>query len=269
MRVAVLASGSSGNAIVVESNGTAVLVDAGISGKRVTAAMDSAGLATESLSAVLVTHEHSDHIGGLGPVARRFGLPVYATSGTHEAIDGRVGTCPDRAVIEAGRRFEIGDLEVAPFSVSHDCADPVGYSITDGASRVAIATDLGVVGRSVRRHLEMADCVILEFNHDEHMLVDGTYPWPLKRRIMSNVGHLSNVTAARELMRLADGPMSTLVLAHLSQENNTPELAAESAADVLDRTGRADVAVHVASQNDPLGPIEIERTVSAGETART
>ncbi len=268
MRVAVLASGSSGNAIVVESNGTAVLVDAGISGKRVAGAMDSAGLTPETLSAVLVTHEHSDHISGLGPVARRFCLPIYATSGTHAAIDGRVGTCPDRVAIDAGRRFEIGDLTVAPFSVSHDCADPVGYSISDGTSAVAIATDLGVVGRSVRRHLEMADCVVLEFNHDEGMLVDGTYPWPLKRRIMSNVGHLSNVTAAQELLRLADGPMSTLVLAHLSQENNTPELAAASAADVLDRAGRADVAVHIASQGEALGPIEVERTCSASETAK-
>ncbi len=268
MQITVLASGSSGNALIVSSAETSLIVDAGISARRVADSIAGSGIASATLAAVLVTHEHSDHISGLGPIARRFDLPVLASEGTHASLDGRLGTCRERVVVGAGRRLTVGDLAVTPFSVSHDSAEPVGYSITDGRHRVAIATDLGVVGRSVRHHLELADCVVFEFNHDERMLIDGSYPWPLKRRIMSNIGHLSNGTAARELERLAEGPMSTLILAHLSRENNEPGLALEAASEVLGRAGRADVSVHVAPQSEWLGPIEIGRgrtTRSTGE----
>ncbi len=257
MRIAVLASGSSGNAIAVSSGGTSLLVDAGLSRRRTSEALATSGIDAGTLAGILVTHEHSDHVSGLGPVARHFELPIYTTAGTHAAVDGRAGRCPARVVVEPGNEFEIGDLAISPFAVSHDCAEPVGFSVTDGTTRVAIATDLGVVGKSVRRHIAMADCVVLEFNHDEQMLIDGTYPWPLKRRIMSNVGHLSNGTAAQELERLADGPMSVLILAHLSKENNTPGLAMESARGVLDTAGRADVEIYLAPQHDCLGTVEI------------
>ncbi len=257
MRIAVLASGSSGNSLVVSSGGTSVLVDAGISYKRTAEAMEGSGIDAETLRGVLVTHEHSDHVQGLGPVSRRLGLTVYASAGTHDRCAGRVGRCPERVVVEAGEEFEIGELAVFPFALSHDCAEPIGYSLSDGRHRVAIATDLGVVGGSVRHHLAIADCVVLEFNHDERMLIDGTYPWHLKRRIMSNVGHLSNGFAARELERLADGPMSTLILAHISRENNTPDLALATARAVLEQSGRPDVNVVPALQNEWLAPLEV------------
>jgi phosphoribosyl 1,2-cyclic phosphodiesterase len=257
LRVSILASGSSGNAILVSSSETHVLVDAGISARRTAAGLGAAGVDPDVLSAVLVTHEHSDHVCGLGPVARRFGAPVYATTGTHGAVERRAGRIPSRVFIEAGRDLSIGDLTVHPFVTSHDCVDPVGFSISDGASRVTIATDLGVVGNAVRRNLEAADCIVLEFNHDEEMLAQGPYPWSLKKRIMSNVGHLSNAAAAAEVSILREAPVSDLVLAHLSDENNVPELALASAREALARAGRGDVAVHVSPQESPLGTIEV------------
>ena len=255
MKVAVLASGSSGNAVWVSSGSTAVLIDAGVSGRRISQAAEGLGLDTTQLSAVLVTHEHSDHVSGLGPVTRKFDVPACATAGTHAAIDRRLGKCPGRTVVEAGTDFEIGDLLVSPFAISHDCAEPVGYSVSDGRTVVAVATDLGVVSHPVRHRIGRADCVVLEFNHDEKMLLDGGYPWFLKQRIMSNEGHLSNEAAARELVLLTDGPMSTLVLAHISRENNTPDLALATARDALERAGRADVDVLLAEQDRAMGPI--------------
>lgn len=257
MRISILASGSSGNALLVSSGTTHVLVDAGISARRVAEGAGSAGVDPALLKAVIVTHEHSDHVSGLGPVARRFGVPVYATRGTHDRVAGRAGSVPQKVCIEAGRDFHVGGLRVHPFVTSHDCVDPVGYSITDGISRVAIATDLGIVSRVVRRHLLEADCVVLEFNHDERMLADGPYPWSLKKRIMSNVGHLSNEAAAAEVASLRDAPVSSIVLAHLSDENNAPDLALSTAREALSRAGRLDVSVHLSSQRILLGPIEV------------
>ncbi len=270
MKVAVLASGSSGNAIWVSSGSTAVLIDAGVSGRRISQAAEGLGLDTAQLSAVLVTHEHSDHVSGLGPVTRKFDVPACATAGTHAAIDRRLGKCPGRTIVEAGTDFEIGDFLVSPFAVSHDCAEPVGYSLSDGRTVVAVATDLGVVSHPVRHRIGRADCVVLEFNHDERMLLDGGYPWFLKQRIMSNEGHLSNEAAARELVSLADCPMSTLVLAHLSRENNTPGLALATARDALERAGRADVAIHLAQQDRATGPVCLgEDAQSANATTST
>lgn len=257
MIVSVLASGSSGNSILVGSGSTSLLLDAGLSARRIAERLSDVGFGPGDLSGVLVTHEHGDHVSGIGPVSRKFGLPVYATTATHRAMDGRLDGRTERVFIETGVEFVIGDLRVSAFAVSHDCVEPVGYTITDGRSTVTLATDLGVVGGSVRRHIARADCVVLEFNHDERMLMDGAYPWPLKQRIASNVGHLSNVSAANELRRLVTAPMQALVLAHLSEENNTPELAYETAAGVLDAAGRGDVDIHLASQSRPLGPIVV------------
>jgi len=269
MKVAVLASGSSGNAVWVSGGSTAVLIDAGVSGKRIASAAEDLGLDASSIEAVLVTHEHSDHVSGLGPATRRFDAPAYASAGTHAAIDSRLGKCPGRILVEAGAEFEVGDLLVSPFAVSHDCAEPLGYSLTDGRHRVVVATDLGVVGHPVREWMRGADCVVLEFNHDERMLVDGSYPWFLKQRIMGNEGHLSNDAAARELTRLADGPVSDLVLAHLSRENNTPQLALETATRALKCAGRTDVRIHLAEQTRPVGPVCLGDDARSAETTMT
>jgi len=257
MRLTVLASGSSGNALLISTNTTSILMDAGISAKRAAYAISEAGEDPSNLAAVLVTHEHTDHISGVGPIARRFDLPVHATRGTLRVINRRAGDGFSKVPIASGEPLSIGDITVSPFSTSHDCADPVGYAFDADSARIVVATDLGIVGSAVRDQMARADCVVLEFNHDERMLVDGPYPWPLKQRILSNVGHLSNATAARELERSAGHPVSTVVLAHLSDENNKPRLAYEAAAVALDAAGRSDVAVLLASQKELLGPIEI------------
>jgi phosphoribosyl 1,2-cyclic phosphodiesterase len=257
VRIAVLASGSSGNAILVSSNSTSVLVDAGISARRVTRAARALGIPPESIDAVLVTHEHSDHVAGLTTLTRRLALPVVASPGTHASIRRRIPDAAARVEVHAGREYVVGDLAIMPFATSHDGAEPLGYSIADGRTRAAIATDLGVVGRNVRRHLLDADCAVLEFNHDERMLLDGPYPWYLKQRILSNVGHLSNASAANELVRAGDAPLSVVILAHLSAENNDAELAHQTALSALDRAGRSDVRVLVAHQTEILGPVAI------------
>ena len=257
MRLTILASGSSGNALLISTDTTSVLVDAGISARRAACAISDAGVDASDLAAVFVTHEHSDHVSGVGPIARRFDLPVHATRGTLRAMNRRAGNGFAKIPVGAGDPLSIGDITVLPFSTSHDCADPVGYAFEADSARIAVVTDLGVVGSPVRDQMARADCVVLEFNHDERMLIDGSYPWPLKQRIMSNIGHLSNETAARELARAGNHPVSTVVLAHLSKENNTPRLAYEAATAALEAAGRPDVAVLLASQEEPLGPIEI------------
>ena len=268
MRVAVLASGSSGNAILVSADDTHLLVDAGISARRVTRALHALDVRPEDLRAVLVTHEHGDHVSGLGPLVRRLHVPVYATRGTLGRIRRLIKGGGAAVVVDAGSTFEVGTVNVSPFAVSHDCVDPVGYSFDDGGVRVVVATDLGVVGRSVRDHLSRADCIVLESNHDERMLLDGPYPWHLKRRILSNTGHLSNDAAAREIDLLCSGRLSSLVLAHISHENNRPDLAVAAAAAILDRRGRTDVAVTAASRDEPTDPVEIAGPVGPSTDER-
>jgi phosphoribosyl 1,2-cyclic phosphodiesterase len=257
VKIAVLASGSAGNALLVSSDTTRVLVDAGLSARRTLSCLEGIDVDPCSVDAVLITHEHRDHVGGLGPLVRKLDLPIYGTAGTLGAVRELLGPGAVGTPVEAGRSFRIGSLSVSPFSVSHDCVDPVCYSIGSRTHRAVIATDLGALGKVARYHLSRADCVVLEFNHDEGMLIDGSYPWSLKRRIMSRVGHLSNEVAAREVERLAGGRMSLLVLAHLSRENNTQELAMSAASSALGRAERDDVRVAVSHQDRPIGPFEI------------
>lgn len=257
MRIAVLASGSSGNSIVIQSGGTSVLVDAGLSARRTLGCLEGMGIDPRALDALLITHEHEDHVRGAGPLVRGLGLPVYATAGTLDAIGERLGPDCTRVTVRVGTALSLGSFRISPFSVSHDSADPVGFSVGNGRCRLAIATDLGAVGDAARRHLSCADCVVLEFNHDERMLLEGPYPWHLKERILSGRGHLSNGDASREIVRLARGPLSTLILAHLSAENNTPELALAAATDAFREAGVEGVSVVVSSQDASSGPLSI------------
>jgi phosphoribosyl 1,2-cyclic phosphodiesterase len=256
MRIALLASGSSGNALLVQAGSTSVLVDAGISARRLSRTLRQSGVEADSVDAVLLTHGHADHTNGLGTLSARHAHPVYATQGTLGEVAWRLAEgCPVRAVVP-GRPFAVGELEVLPFEVSHDSAEPVGFSISDGRARVTVATDLGTVSPPVRRHLSSSDCVVLESNHDEKMLLDGPYPWHLKQRILADTGHLSNGAAAREIERVAGGPLRVLVLAHLSRRNNTPALALAAAREALDRAARPDVTVTVGDQFEVVGPLD-------------
>lgn len=257
MRIALLASGSSGNSLLVQSGSTSVLVDAGISARRLSQAARAAGTDLHSLSAVLITHGHADHVSGLAALPRASAAPVYATQGTLREIDRFLAGGRTAVAVAAGRPFDVGELAVSPFGVSHDAAEPVGFSISDGVHCMTVATDLGTVSAEVREHLATADCVVLECNHDERMLLDGPYPWHLKQRILADTGHLSNGVASREIERMGLGPLSVLILAHLSRRNNTPDLALEAAAGALERSGRPDVEVLVGEQFGVVGPIDM------------
>ena len=227
-----VASGSSGNCICLGSDQCHVMIDAGISGKRIEEGMNTYDYTTSDMDGVLITHEHSDHIQGLGVVARKYGLPIYATKGTADAIlqSSSVGKIDPSLfhVIEAGKTFFIGNLEIYPMSISHDAADPVAYLVSDGRHRVGVVTDLGYYDADIVSHMEGLDALLLEANHDIHMLQVGAYPYPLKQRILGERGHLSNETSGKLLGQILHDGMQHILLGHLSKENNYDELAYET-----------------------------------------
>ncbi len=238
--VSVLASGSRGNTALVESSGARILVDAGISCRETFKRMKSLGRDAREISAILITHEHSDHISGLATLAKKLKVPVFMTGATHQAwarsLRDESGELPKVAKLEifsAGRSFQIGDITVTPFTIPHDAADPVGFTFRVEGTKIAIATDLGYVPASICDHLRKCEVLIVESNHDLEMLRVGPYPWSVKQRVMSRVGHLSNESLAQFFARDYDGGASYIVLAHLSEQNNHPEIALRAAENAL------------------------------------
>ena len=232
MRMCSIASGSSGNCIYVGSDNHHILIDAGISGKRVEAGLRELELSGKDIDGILLTHEHSDHIKGLGVLARKYGVPIYATPGTAGAVKAMsgLGRIDDSLFVEihADQDFQIGDLKVSPFHISHDGAEPVAYRIACGEKKMAVATDLGVYTDYTVEHLKGLDVLLLEANHDIHMLQVGAYPYYLKQRISGDLGHLSNETAGKLLCEVLHDDLKAIVLGHLSKENNYAELAYET-----------------------------------------
>ena len=232
MKLCSISSGSSGNCIYVGSDSTAVLVDAGISGKRIEAGLNTLDETTRDISAILVTHEHNDHIRGLGVRARRDHLPIYGTAGTIQALKGMtaLGKIPDELYheIRADEGFTLGDLTIHPFRIYHDAAEPVAYRLSSGGRSTAVATDLGHYDDYIVGNLQRLDTILLESNHDVRMLEAGGYPYYLKRRILGDEGHLSNETAGQLLCRLLHDNMKKIFLGHLSHENNYEALALET-----------------------------------------
>lgn len=246
MDIHMLASGSSGNALFLQADQTRILVDAGISARRITNAMAALGTDVAALDAIFITHEHIDHIKGLATLVRKYRIPVYTRPDTWEAIpEGTFLPAVCRREITAA--VDVGPVKVEAFPLSHDARDPVGYTFSWGEQKCTVATDLGFVTPAVRRALTGSGVVVLEANHDVTLLANGTYPWPLKRRIMSNRGHLSNCDAGWTLARHAAAGTRVL-LAHLSQENNRPDLAYQTVTGILRRGGctTGDIAVKVA-----------------------
>jgi phosphoribosyl 1,2-cyclic phosphodiesterase len=251
-----LASGSKGNAVFVGSRGRGVLVDVGLAGREIERRIVTSGVQPEAISAVVVTHEHRDHISGVGVWARRYRVPVYMTATCRDAASAVLGPRGLERVevrlFEPGLAFGAGGLEFFPFSTSHDALDSVGFRVTDGSKALGIATDLGFASHVVRHHLAAADLLYLESNHDEDLLVNGPYPWFLKQRIRSRHGHLSNAASALLLGELLHGGLHTVVLAHLSETNNTPRLAYEAGrAALADCGAERDVTLLVARQDRP------------------
>ncbi len=330
VRFTVLASGSKGNSTVVSGGQTRILVDAGLSCRELFRRMRLAGKAPEALDAIIITHEHMDHIAGLAVTARKLGIPVYFTEATHRAWmrwisprrhmtytqwieqcrqqaikrqaeaaiaadqcgcdesetevvatrpapqPGSGGTAssnkPDGAkpeaprpdptwlpsveYFQAGRPFQIGDISVSPFTIPHDAADPVGFVFQAEGVRMALATDLGYVTPNVKAQLNRVDLLLLESNHDLEMLRDGPYPWQVKQRVLSRVGHLSNEATAEFLESGYDGQATYVILGHLSESNNLPDLARVTAERAL--AGRASLLANrlmLATQHEPLSPI--------------
>jgi phosphoribosyl 1,2-cyclic phosphodiesterase len=230
VRFASLGSGSRGNALVVDAGGTRVLVDCGFGPRNLAARLGRLGLEPEDIDAILVTHEHSDHLAGVSPCARRHDLDVYLTYGTLSAarFDG-----VSVRVIDSHMSFAIGDLEIRPFPVPHDAREPAQFVFSDGSACLGILTDAGRVTPHMAAMLGRCDALVLECNHDAGMLASGRYPEHLKRRIAGPYGHLDNATAAELLAQLDTGRVKHVIAAHLSQENNRPDLARAALAEVL------------------------------------
>lgn len=240
MELCSIASGSSGNCIYVGSANTHVLVDTGLSGKRTESGLNSIDRTLAEMDAILITHEHSDHVKGLGVLARKYELPIYATAGTIEAVQQMqsLGTVPDDLFqeIQPDETFSVGDLDILPFAISHDAAQPVGYRLECAGKSVGIATDLGEYSDYTVEKLQHLDALLLEANHDVRMLQVGSYPYYLKQRILSEKGHLSNENAGQLLSRLLHDNLKAVFLGHLSRENNYDMLAYETVCAEVDGT---------------------------------
>lgn len=250
-----LASGSRGNATLIEGGGTYVLVDAGLSCKRLVDLMGQINVLPEMLKGVLITHEHSDHIAGLAVLAKKYRLPVFASEGTWQRMGKKAGDLPphQQRIVRGGEDFYIGDLAVSPMDIAHDAKEPLCYRVFQGAHSVAVATDMGHVTAKVKRHLAGTDLMILESNHDPDMLLHNpVYPEALKQRILGKRGHLCNDDCAVAVMEFLEKGLKQVLLGHLSAENNTPELALSVTRQALRASGVVlgrDIQVDVARQD--------------------
>jgi phosphoribosyl 1,2-cyclic phosphodiesterase len=253
LRFSILASGSSGNSIYVSTDTTSLLIDAGVSGKQIQAAMSEIAASGSDLDAILVTHEHQDHIKGVGVVARKYQLPVYATEGTWAGMASHIGDLPEdrRYIFAAEEILEFGDLQVQPFRIPHDSQEPVGFCFYHEGVKLTLLTDIGYMSDRILETVQNSDAYILEANHDTEMLRMGPYPWSLKRRILGDKGHLSNQSAGEALIELANDRLTDVYLAHLSLDNNTPDLAEVTVKSILHEHKVESYRLHRTFRNEP------------------
>jgi phosphoribosyl 1,2-cyclic phosphodiesterase len=263
LKVATLASGSSGNCLIVTDGTVHILIDAGVSARRITTGLKELGVNPAKVAAVLITHEHSDHISGLAVLSRQVKAALYTAEPTARQITYRTAGLDDRfQVFQPGERFAVGELVVGTFATSHDCACPVGYTISDGRCKMALCTDLGVVTQEVLDGVCGAGLLVGEFNYDPDMLQNGSYPPKLKERILSRKGHLSNEMGGKLAAWAAQNGTRQVVLAHLSKENNTPSLALAAAESAMEeagiQVGKA-VTLTVAPRSEGSGWLEVPK----------
>lgn len=232
MKLCSIASGSSGNCTFVGNDQTKLLIDAGISGKKIEEGLKNIQIMPEELQGILITHEHSDHIQGLGVLARRYNIPIYGTVETIHALlkIKNIGRIPEEQIryVYPDKSFYINDIKIEPFSTSHDASNPVCYTFESKGHKVGMATDLGTYDDYIISKLEGSELLLLEANHDVNMLLVGAYPYYLKQRIVGDLGHLSNETSAKLICRLVHDKLKHIVLAHLSKDNNYEDLAYET-----------------------------------------
>lgn len=255
MIFSVLGSGSGGNSVYIESGKTSLLIDAGFSGKEIEKRLGEIGKKAETVKAICLTHEHRDHVSGVGVLARRFRLPVWANCGTFEGSEAIIKTIPDAREFETGDILQIDDLEVRSFRIHHDTSDPVGYTISDGTRKIGYCTDTGHASQLMIERLKGCDAIIVEFNHDPDLLRLGPYPLPLQQRVRSRQGHLANEDAASFLGKICHEKLQCAVLAHLSETNNTPQHALRAAQSISLLWSQLQLVV--ADQYSPLPPFTI------------
>jgi phosphoribosyl 1,2-cyclic phosphodiesterase len=269
--VATLGSGSRGNCTYVGDTRSGVLVDCGVSTRQVLQRLDAIGLGSARIDAVLVTHEHADHVGAARILddklfaLRGARVPFFMSRGTRGALDERC--VPQRVeIVQSGKAFRAGFFAVEPYTVPHDTRDPLAFLMSGHGVTAGVLTDLGRATKLVQQQVARMDVAVVEFNHDVQMLLDGSYPWSLKQRVRGPHGHLSNAQAA-ELVATAGIRLQHLLLAHLSDENNHPDVAREAAVAALTRAGLRRVEVSVASQIEPVGPVTTRAQVRIGNAA--
>lgn len=266
-----LASGSSGNAALVSCGQTHILLDAGISARRITTALRALGVDPHQLSGVLITHEHTDHISGLTTLTKQLNLPVFATAPTLDALARKIPAIPQNRLgrfFAPGEAFPLGELWVEPFATSHDAACSVGYAINGGDSRLVLCTDLGYISPEVKRAVAGCDLLVCEANHDEEWVRTGPYPYYLKERVLGRRGHLSNEAGAQLALLAAQNGARTILLAHLSEENNTPAHALEVVGRTLRQAGFGDsVTLEAAPRKEPGRVYQLSRQSVPQEAA--
>jgi len=242
-----LASGSKGNSLFVSCSNSFILIDAGLSGIEIERRLNRVDVDPENLTAIIITHEHSDHVKGAGILSRRFNIPVYISRKTYQACNN-LGKIDETCFFECGTPFEIDGIRITPFSISHDAKDPAGLTMEYGEQKIGIATDLGIATGLVKDHLKNSNILYLESNHDPDMLINGPYPWHLKQRIRSRLGHLSNLDTGNLISELKTDRLKHVILAHLSEENNCPQKAIQ---EVSKRLNGSDISLHVAGPDQP------------------
>lgn len=234
-----LSSGSSGNSQYIETDKMKILVDAGLSGKRTQELLKSIDVDPSEIDCILVTHEHKDHVKGAGILSRRFDIPIYANKLTWESMREDLGKIKDEniKIFNSDSDFELGDLGILPFKISHDSAEAVGYNFYNKNKKISLLTDLGCIDDKIRNTIKNSNLLMIESNHDKDMLKIGTYPWFLKQRVSGEFGHLSNEDAGNLIAQVICGKNESILLGHLSRENNFPELAYQTVANILNENG--------------------------------
>lgn len=251
-----IASGSSGNCQYIESDKERILVDAGLSGKKIQQGLESIGVDSKSINGILVTHEHIDHIKGVGILSRRFNIPIYANNNTWEVMKESLGKLKEEniKIIKNNDTFEIGDIGINTFSTSHDAVDSMGYTLNHKSKKISIVTDTGMITDEIKYKIKDSDLLMLESNHDVEMLKVGSYPYYLKKRVLSNHGHLSNEDAGNLLAEIFQDKFKRVFLGHLSRENNFPELAYQTVVNIITEKGiriNKDIDIAIANRHEP------------------
>lgn len=257
-----LYSGSSGNSIFISSGRTKMLVDSGLSGKKIVEALCSIGENPTELCAILISHEHSDHTRGAGILSRRFDIPIYANEKTWDEMGKALGpvNVKNKMYFNTGCGFDIGDIFVNPFSIPHDAVEPVGFNFFVGNKKITTATDIGHMNKKLLGHMKESDLLLIESNHDVEMLKMGKYPWYLKKRIMGDNGHLSNEMSGKAVADLAGSGTRHFILGHLSRENNFPQLAYQTVSNILREKNidiDKDIILSVASRSEASKVVDV------------